>query len=290
MSRTPAMPSSSTRQASTNASARRARPRVTRRRERAGSGRRRRRAARPMLGRRRARPRPQHPVDHEPGALDAAHRRPADRCAKFGGGLRGLGRRVVALDDLDDAAGRRSASPTTLSGRSVISPISVIESSGRGGREDRVAGRGTRRAPRTPVLDLHALRHGLDHEVDVAEAVEGDARRRARPDAGGLDRGRDLAAASPVPTTAALKTNMAPTLAVALGGELVGEARERALQPSPQLAPQPPPARPGRASSLGSTSSSTVIRVRTLSVSKRTRCSPRTRSSSNASVCPSPAA
>ena len=140
---------------------------------------------------------------------------------------------------------------------------------------------------------LTSMRSGIASidEVDVAETVEGDAVRAHDLDAGGLDRRRDLARPRRrVPTTAALNTNMAPTLAVALGGELVGEARERALPAPAAAGAAATTCAPGRASPWSRTSKVTVIRVRTPSVSKRTRCTPRTRSSSNASACPSPAA
>ena len=160
MSRTPATPSSSTRQLSTNVAASSGR---RRRRERA------RRAPSAELGGRGD----GSAVDHEARALRARAPRVLRSLREVRGGLRRLGRGVVALDDLDDAAARTKCKPTTWSGRSVISPISVIESPEV--VEARIAwpGVAASSSAKTRCLTLEPLRHRLDHEVDVAEAVVG---------------------------------------------------------------------------------------------------------------------
>ena len=61
----------------------------------------------------------------------------------------------------------------TFSGRSVASPISVIDSEEV--FEARIAWPGVRGVElgEHALLDLHSLRHRLDHEVDLAEALVG---------------------------------------------------------------------------------------------------------------------
>ena len=171
-------------------------------------------------------------------------------------------------------AGRRSASPTTLSGRSVISPISVIESSAvvvariacpgvaasssantrcltsmRSGMasttrstspnprsRSRAMRPTTAPGPRPPLGEL-ALGDELGRP---SRSARGPGRprvdeRRGRPqqrDAGGRDRLGDFDARGARADDRRLKTNMRETLALPIGGELVGEARsERPSEP-----------------------------------------------------------
>ena len=94
--------------------------------------------------------------------------------AKFVAGLQRLGRRVNALDHLDEAHHRRGVKkwkPTTCSGRLVASAISLIASADV--LEARIAWPGVDRVElgEDRLLDRQALGHGLDDEIDVAEAL-----------------------------------------------------------------------------------------------------------------------
>jgi hypothetical protein len=77
----------------------------------------------------------------------------------------------------------------------VASPISVMDSDGRVGREDGVAGRHGVELGEDRLLDLHALGHGLHDEVHVAEAVIGGGAMDAAEDL--LDVGRGLLRGQP---------------------------------------------------------------------------------------------
>ena len=79
---------------------------------------------------------------------------------------------MTSIRRMNDA-GQKKWKPTTLSGRLVASAISVIESPEV--LEARIAWPGVDGVElrEDRVLDLHLLRDGLDHEVDVAEVVVG---------------------------------------------------------------------------------------------------------------------
>ena len=116
------------------------------------------------------------PVDHEAGHLGAGDRLLADRLGEVDRAADGLGRRVVAFDDLDQRHDRGRVE--------VVKADDLVGPLGRradlGDRERRGV-RGEDRVPRGDrvelgedgMLDRDALGHGLDDEVDVAEALVG---------------------------------------------------------------------------------------------------------------------
>ena len=120
----------------------------------------------------------QDPVHYEARHLGACDRLLADRLRERDRGGDGLGRGLVAFDDLDQRHDRGGVE--VVEADDLLGPQRRFADLGdrqRGGvrREDRVAGRRGVELGEDGLLDLHPLRHGLDHEVDVAEARVGGA-------------------------------------------------------------------------------------------------------------------
>jgi hypothetical protein len=129
----------------------------------------------------------QHTIDDEARRVAAADRRLANRRREAGRHGHRLRRRLNALDDLHQAHHRgrveevEAEHPLGARGRAG----QLADRKRRGVRgEDRVSGGGPIQFGEDVLLQFEALRHGLDHEIDVAEAVIGrrraDQRERAR--------------------------------------------------------------------------------------------------------------
>ena len=115
-------------------------------------------------------------VDHEAGHLRARDRLLADRLRE--GDRRGgrLGGGLLPLDDLDQ--GHHGGGVKVVKANHPVGPQRGVADLGdrqRGGvrGEDRVPRRGGVELGEHLLLDLHLLRHRLDHEVDVAKALVG---------------------------------------------------------------------------------------------------------------------
>src|SRR3954452_16353791 len=113
-------------------------------------------------------------VDDEAGSLGAADRLLADLLGKVVGVLHRLLGRLVALDHLDQAHHRRGVEEVEahdlLGAAGGLAHLGDRESARVRG-EDRVAGSDLVELCEHGLLDLHPLGHGLDDEVDVAEAL-----------------------------------------------------------------------------------------------------------------------
>ena len=154
------------------------------------------------------------PRGHEAVGVGAADRRAADLLGEVGRGLRGLGRRLVALDDLDDARAGGVEADDLLRAQRDLGDLRHRElGSARG--QDRQAGRDGVELGEDRVLERQVVLDGLDHEVDVAEALVGVGRRDQAEDPLDLSRG-------------ALRRE--PTLLDELRRRLLGE-RAGALEP-----------------------------------------------------------
>src|SRR4051812_39820325 len=110
----------------------------------------------------------------EPRGLLAADRLLLDLLSEVVGVLHRLLGRLVALDHLDQAHHRRGVEEVEAD--DLLGPARGLAHLGdrEGARvraEDRVPGRDFVQLSEHRLLDAHALRHRLDHEVDVAEAL-----------------------------------------------------------------------------------------------------------------------
>ena len=118
----------------------------------------------------------QDPVDDEAGHLAAADRLLADRLREVGGRLHRLRRGVGAGDHLDQRQHRGRVEEVKadhlVGAQGRVAHLGDRERGGVGG-EDRAAGRDLVELAEDRLLDLDLLRHRLDHEVDVGEAVVG---------------------------------------------------------------------------------------------------------------------
>ena len=116
----------------------------------------------------------QDPVDDEAGHLAADDRLLLDRLGEVVGDRGGLRGGVLAGDHLDQRhhrGGVEEVEADDLVGSQCrLSHLGDRERGGVGG-EDRVAGGGGVELAEDGLLDLHLLRHRLDHEVDVAELL-----------------------------------------------------------------------------------------------------------------------
>ena len=116
----------------------------------------------------------QDPVDDEAGDLAADDRLLADRLREVVGGGGGLLRGVVSDDHLDQRHHRGRVEEVEadhlVGAQRRFADLGDRERGGVGG-EDRVPGRRRIQLAEDRLLDLHLLRHGLDHEVDVAEVL-----------------------------------------------------------------------------------------------------------------------
>ena len=116
------------------------------------------------------------PVDDEAGDLGAGDRLLADRLRERDGRADGLGRGLLALDDLDQRHDRGRVevveADDLLGAQRRFADLGDRQRGGVRG-EDRVAGRGGVELGEHGLLDRDLLRHGLDHEVDVAEVRVG---------------------------------------------------------------------------------------------------------------------
>src|SRR4051812_26039042 len=113
-------------------------------------------------------------VHDEPGRLAAADRLLADLLGEVVGDLRRLLRGVLALDHLDQPhhrGGVEEVEAAHLVGTARGLPHLRDRQRRRVRGEDRVAGSDLVELGEHGLLDLHPLGHGLDHEVDVAEAL-----------------------------------------------------------------------------------------------------------------------
>ena len=121
-------------------------------------------------------PRVEDPVDDEAGDLGAGDRLLADRLREGDGRGDGLGRGLLALHDLDQRHDRGGVevveADDLLRAQRRFADLRDRQRGGVRG-EDRVAGRGRVELGEDGLLDLDLLRHGLDHEVDVAEVLIG---------------------------------------------------------------------------------------------------------------------
>ncbi len=116
------------------------------------------------------------PVDDEARNLGAGDRLLANRLGEGDGGGDGLRRGLLALDDLDQRHDRGRVE--VVEADDLLRPQRRFADLGdrqRRGvrRQDRVAGRGGVELGEHGLLDLDLLRHGLDHEIDVAEVRVG---------------------------------------------------------------------------------------------------------------------
>ena len=116
----------------------------------------------------------QDAVDDEAGDLAADDRLLLDRLGEVVGGGGGLLRGVLADDHLDQRHHRGRVEEVEaddlVGAQRRFADLGDRERGGVGG-EDRVAGRGGVDLAEDGLLDLHLLRHRLDHEVDVAELL-----------------------------------------------------------------------------------------------------------------------
>ena len=115
-------------------------------------------------------------VDDEAGDLGADDRLLLDRLGEVVGGGRRLTRGVVADDHLDQRHHRgrvEEVEADDLVGAQRRFPHLGDRERGGVGGDDRVARGGGVELAEDGLLDLHLLRHGLDHEVDVAELLVG---------------------------------------------------------------------------------------------------------------------
>ena len=196
-------------------------------------------------------------------------------------------RGVVALDDLDQPRAGEVQADDLVRPQRDLADLGDREV-GRGRRQDRVTGRGRVELREDAVLDLQVARGIASITKSTSPRPQSTGRirrprrtRSPRPLADDSARRVDRppaisrAASSPVPDDRRFEDEHAPRDASdRVGGQLVGEALERALE-RPGAGAATTSA--GRAASCPSAraSTATVIRVRTLSLSKRTRCTPR---------------
>src|SRR4051794_27392410 len=118
----------------------------------------------------------QDAVDDEARDLAAAHGRLADCLGEVGRGLESVLRRSLAFDHFDQAHHRRG--PEEVEADDLVGAQRRVahlrdRQPRRVGREDRVAGCRGIEVAEDLLLDVHPLRDGLDHEVDVAQLVVG---------------------------------------------------------------------------------------------------------------------
>ncbi len=118
----------------------------------------------------------QDAVDDEAGHLAADDRLLLDRLGEVVGDGGGLLGGVLAGDHLDQRHDRGRVEEVEtddlVGAQRRFAHLGDRERGGVGG-EDRVAGRDGVELTEDRLLDLHPLRHGLDHEVDVAELLVG---------------------------------------------------------------------------------------------------------------------